>query len=192
MRQPDIANNIANNIANKHYIHYIRVILAHAPTHSCVLTAADGVEVSRSPSRSIWAMLLFHLELRPEYRYRPNKVILAALYIGKHHPAPGLILRDVIPQLDDLHRYGVRTECGVRFPSVIWFSGDLQAKVLMMQIVSWSGYWSCMWCEIPGSHQGGRMRFDAASAAAGPRRTSASVLAQAAQACLSGAAVCGI
>ncbi len=136
-------------------------------------------------------MLLYHLELRKEYRYRPDKAVLAALYVGKHHPPPELLLREVVPQLRQLHANGVPTSAGLRYPRLVWFSGDLQAKVMIMETVSWAGYWGCMWCEIQGEHKGGRMRFNAALGAGQPR-TAESVAAQATEASVRGEAVFGV
>ena len=120
---------------------------------------ADGIQVFKSNSYSLWPFYLVVNELPPEMRFLSENLIIAGLWGSIEKPYPNVYLLPIYQELEVL-KEGVDIECfgeeGTRKVSatVICGSCDAPARACFMNMKLHSGFYSCPVCLIRGTKPG--------------------------------------
>lgn len=113
----------------------------------------DGVQVYRSGKKSVWPAMIVQNYLPPNIRYKPENIILVALFYGQK-PNMERYLSPLIEQTEKLLAEGIPVVLNNILhtfrPVIAVCSVDLPAKHSLLKINSFNGYNSCTICEHPG------------------------------------------
>lgn len=130
-----------------------RMFKKYGDQYAALTMNADGLAVYKTGGKSVWALQLLQNYLPTKIRYKPENIIVVALFFG-HKPNMKRLLHPLILELEKLIEDGIHVtinmqDCNIR-PVLAACTVDLPAKHSLMNINSFNGYYSCTVCEHPG------------------------------------------
>ena len=115
----------------------------------------DGVQVTKSPSTSIWPVVCGLIEFPPILRNSNINKIICGVWYGINKPTSDILFENVLDQIKELSLNGIEfTKDNINrkiYLKLYGFIYDIPAKCMAMKMICFNGYFSCPYCLIEGS-----------------------------------------
>ncbi|KAJ8680546.1 hypothetical protein QAD02_016333 [Eretmocerus hayati] len=121
----------------------------------------DGADKFDSSLCTVWPLLYQMNELPPQARMR--HLVTCGLYVGKKKPEMVAFLEPFVEKMNSLTANGIpckiKGEDRIIYPYVNNSCEDTPARAPVQGVTYHTGYSACNWCEHPGVHAEGAVRF---------------------------------
>lgn len=113
----------------------------------------DGGQVYKSKNHSIWPVQIYQNFLPPNIRFKPENILLCALYFGEHKPLITKIMHPLAEEIDWLQENGIKfirngsmLKC---IPVVMFASVDWPVRATLSGRKTYAGVQACSMCLHP-------------------------------------------